>query len=68
MGAVGLESQRGTASLGGHHFQSPFPRGGDFLAKPGARAGQGHSQKRPWLKPQLEVVLVGQGVREPRLS
>lgn len=46
----------------GHHFQSPVPCGGDFLATLGVISVQGHPQrKRSWLKPELEVVLVWSG-------
>lgn len=43
----------------GHHFQSPVPCGGDFLATPGVRSVQGHPQReKSQLMPGLEVVLM----------
>lgn len=56
-GGCRTPAPEGDLSPWGHHFQSPVPCRGDFLA--GGRSIQGHPQReRSWLRPGLEVVPV----------
>lgn len=63
MGAAGIAPQGGTPYLGGHPFKSSWPSFGPELVRaiPGG-------ERRSRLKPELEVVLAGPGLRGPRLS
>lgn len=68
MGAAGLEPHRGTPFLGGHHFKTSWPSLGPELVRATSWSGLPLGERRACLKPELEVVLTGQGVREPRPS